>query len=201
MAHQPVGTGSSIVVSVGAGHARTSGVISHMSDTLRVASVGDSEIQGAHLAISKSEFSPAADATDFLVLKDKPATINIFRPSSQRVVGITTGATTLIDFPEGTGSPFGVNDMVTLRVNDQPYFEAAIGFGTVTKVWNASNIGGHYSTRITVNADTSGIKTDYVSTNWAELRSSFKVSSFGVGSVAGKTGALYFQQVQITGEG
>jgi hypothetical protein len=33
------------------------------------------------------------------------------------------------------------------------------------------------------------------------LRSSFKVSSFGIGAAAGKTGALYFQQVQITGEG
>ena len=56
MAHQPVGTGSSIPISIGVGHARTSGVISHMSDTLRVAIVGDSEIQGAHVAISKSEF-------------------------------------------------------------------------------------------------------------------------------------------------
>ena len=201
MAHQPVGTGSSIVVSVGAGHARTSGVISHMSDTLRVAIVGDSEIQGAHVAISKSEFSPAADATDYLVLKDKPATITLNRPSSQRVVGITTGSTTYIDFPEGTGSPFGVNDMVTLRVDGQPYFEASVGFSTVTKVWSGSGRGDYFGTRITVNADTSGIKTDYVSTNWAELRSSFKVSSFGVGSAAGKTGALYFQQVQITGEG
>ena len=122
MAHQPVGTGSSIEVSVNPGHSRTSGVISHMSDTLRVAIVGDSEIQGAHVAISKSEFSPAADATNYLVLKDKPATITLNRPSSQRVVGITTGSTTYIDFPEGTGSPFGVNDMVTLRVDGQPYF-------------------------------------------------------------------------------
>ena len=201
MAHQPVGTGSSIPISIGVGHARTSGVISHMSDTLRVAIVGDSEIQGAHVAISKSEFSPAADATDYLVLKDKPTTITLNRPSSQRVVGITTGSTTYIDFPEGTGSPFGVNDIVTLRLDGQPYFEASVGFSTVTKVWNGSGRNGNFSTRITVNADTSGIKTDYVSTNWAELRSSFKVSSFGVGSAAGKTGALYFQQVQITGEG
>ena len=178
MAHQPVGTGSSIPISIGVGHARTSGVISHMSDTLRVAIVGDSEIQGAHVAISKSEFSPAADATNYLVLKDKPATITLNRPSSQRVVGITTGSTTYIDFPEGTGSPFGVNDMVTLRVDGQPYFEASVGYSTVTKVWSGSGRGDYFGTRITVNADTSGIKTDYVSTNWAELRSSFKVSSF-----------------------
>ena len=42
MAHQPVGTGSSIPISIGVGHARTSGVISHMSDTLRVSIVCDS---------------------------------------------------------------------------------------------------------------------------------------------------------------
>ena len=200
MAHQPVGTGSSLTVSVGVGHARTSGVISHMSDTLRVAIVGDSDLQGAHVAISKSEFSPAADATDYLVLKDTATTITLNRPSSQRVVGITTGSTTLIDFPEGTGSPFGVNDMVTLRVDGQPYFEASVGFSTVSKVWSGSGMGDYFGTRITVNADTSGIKTDYVSTNFAELRSSFKVSAFGIG-LGAKTGALYMQQVQITGEG
>ena len=56
MAHQPVGTGSSITVSVGAGHARTSGVISHMSDTLRVAIVGDSEIQDHMLLFLRVNF-------------------------------------------------------------------------------------------------------------------------------------------------
>ena len=202
MAHQPVGTGSSIEVSVNPGHARTSGVNSHMCDTLRVAIVGASALQGAHVAISKSDFSgPTATSSDYLVLKDKPATIQLGRPSSQRVVGITTGSTTYIDFPEGTGSPFGVNDMVTLRVDGQPYFEASVGYSTVSKVWSGAGRGGYFGTRITVNADTSGIKTDYVSTNWAELRSSFKISSFGIGAAAGKTGALYFQQVQITGEG
>ena len=200
MAHQPVGTGSSIPISIGVGHARTSGVISHMSDTLRVAIVGDSDLQGAHVAISKSEFSPAADATDYLVLKDKPTTITLNRPSSQRVVGITTGSTTYIDFPEGTGSPFGVNDMVTLRVDGQPYFEASVGFSTVTKVWNGSGRNGNFSTRITVNADTSGIVTAYDSSNYAELRNSFKVSALAKGGAATEKAALYYQQVQVTGE-
>ena len=200
MAHQPVGTGSSITVSVGAGHARTSGVISHMSDTLRVAIVGDSDLQGAHVAISKSEFSPAADATDYLVLKDKPTTITLSRPSSQRVVGITTGSTTLIDFPEGTGSPFAVGSRVNLTVTDQSYYDDVVGFATVSKVWDGANIGGHYSTRISVDANTSGIVTAYDSTNYAELRNSFKVSAYGEGAAAGKKGALYYQQVQVTGE-
>ena len=199
MAHQPVGTGSSVQVSVNPGHSRTSGIISQMSDTLRVVLVGADNVQGAHVAISRTSTDPAATSADYLVLKNEPTTISINRPASQRVVGITTGTTTLIDFPEGTGSPFGVNDMVTLRVDGQPYFEAAVGYGTVTKVWSNAGVVGYYSTRISVNADTSGIATAYDSSNFAEMRNSFKVSSLGIG-VGGATGALYYQQVQVSGD-
>ena len=38
---------------------------------------------------------------------------------NQKVIGITTGATTTIDFPEGTGSPFQVGDAVSLTVTGQ----------------------------------------------------------------------------------
>ena len=199
MAHQPVGTGSSVQVSVNPGHSRTSGVISQMSDTLRVVLVGADNVQGAHVAISRTSTDPAATSADYLVLKNEPTTISINRPASQRVVGITTGTTTLIDFPEGTGSPFGVNDMVTLRVDGQPYFEAAVGYSTVTKVWSNAGVVGYYSTRISVNADTSGIATAYSSDNFAELRNSFKISSLGIG-VGGAAGALYYQQVQVSGD-
>ena len=41
--------------------------------------------------------------------------IRLGTKSSQRVVGVTTGTTTIIDFPEGTGQmPFRVGDAVTL---------------------------------------------------------------------------------------
>ena len=33
---------------------------------------------------------------------------------SQRVIGVTTGATTIVDFPEGTGSPVSQGDYVAL---------------------------------------------------------------------------------------
>ena len=86
MAHQPVGTGSSVQVSVNPGHSRTSGVISQMSDTLRVVLVGADNVQGAHVAISRTSTDPSASSADYLVLKNEPTTISINRPASQRVV-------------------------------------------------------------------------------------------------------------------
>ena len=43
------------------------------------------------------------------------ATISLGPPQSNRVVAISTsGTSTIIDFPEGTGSPFGVGDAVVV---------------------------------------------------------------------------------------
>lgn len=122
-------------------------------------------------------------------------------PSSQRVVGITTGSTTLIDFPEGTGSPFVVGSRVNLTVTDQSYYDDAVGFATVSKVWDGAGRNGYFSTRITVDANTSGIVTAYSSDNYSELRSSFKVSALSKGGAVTGKSTLYYQQVQISGEG
>ena len=195
MAHNPVGSGASIAVHTGTG--TTSALMAHKANTLRVVLVGESDVEGAHVSIGTDA---SASTTDYYIVKNEPATINIFRPSSQRVVGITTGTTTTIEFPEGTGSPFGAGSSVAITVTGQSYYDDVVGFATVSKVWDGANIGGHYSTRISVDANTSGIVTAYDSTNYAELRNSFKVSAYGEGAAAGKKGALYYQQVQVTGE-
>ena len=97
----------------------------------------------------------SATTSNYYVVKKVPPTINIFRPSSQRVVGITTGTTTTIEFPEGTGSPFGVGSSVAITVTGQSYYDDVVGFATVSKVWSGSGRNGYFSTRITVDADTS----------------------------------------------
>jgi hypothetical protein len=74
-------------------------------NTLRVTLVGASGMEGAHI---KTGTMPTATTADFYLVKGETATLNIDRPSSQRVVGITTGSTTIVQFPEGTGTPFGV---------------------------------------------------------------------------------------------
>ena len=196
MALNPVGSGASIALTTDT--ANTTSSIAQKANTLRVVLVGADAVQGAHVAIGTDA---SATTSDFYIVKNEPASINIFRPSSQRVVGITTGTTTLIDFPEGTGSPFAVGSRVDLTVTGQSYYDDVVGFATVSKVWDGANIGGHYSTRITVDANTSGIVTAYNSTNYAELRNSFKVSALSKGGAATGKSTLYYQQVQITGEG
>ena len=194
MALNPVGSGSSLTVSTDTAKVITAG-IAQQSDTLRVTLVGASGLEGAHIKIGEM---PTATTADFYLVKGETATINIHRPSSQRVTGITTGTTTVIQFPEGTGSPFGVGSTVSITATDQSYYDDIIKDASVTAVNNSSGVGGAFGTQITLDADTSGIKTDI--TNYATLRNSFKISALAKGNAANVTGALYYQQVQVTGE-
>jgi len=192
MAHTPVGSGATISVSTSA--ATTSSLIAHQSNTLRVVLTGETGLDGVNVSIGTDA---SATTSNYYVVKNVPATINIFRPSSQRVVGITTGATTTIEFPEGTGSPFGVGSSVAITVTGQSYYDDAINGNDVLTVDNSAFGNG----KITVNADTSGIVTAYDSTNYAELRNSFRVSALAKGGAATEKATLYYQQVQISGEG
>ena len=192
MAHTPVGSGASISVSTSA--ATTSSLIAHQSNTLRVVLTGETGLDGVNVSIGTDA---SATTSNYYVVKNVPATINIFRPSSQRVVGITTGATTTIEFPEGTGSPFGVGSSVAITVTGQSYYDDIINGNQVTAVDNSAFGNG----KLTVAADTSGIVTAL--SGYATLRNSFRVSALGDAAkdAANKTGVLHYQQVQISGEG
>ena len=192
MAHQPVGSGASIALTTDTANTTSSG-IAQQSDTLRVVLVGADAVQGAHVAVGTDA---SATTASYYVAKNVPASISISRPSSQRVVGITTGSTTLIDFPEGTGSPFGAGSSVAITVTGQSYYDDIINGNGVASVDNSAFGNG----KIVVNADTSGIVTAYDSSNYAELRNSFKVSALAKGGAATEKAALYYQQVQVTGE-
>tara|TARA_X000000368_G_scaffold374500_1_gene326217 strand:+ start:41 stop:619 length:579 start_codon:yes stop_codon:yes gene_type:complete len=192
MAHTPVGSGATISVSTSA--ATTSSLIAHQSNTLRVVLTGETGLEGVNVSIGTDA---SATTSNYYVVKNVPATINIFRPSSQRVVGITTGATTTIEFPEGTGSPFGVGSSVAITVTGQSYYDDIINGNQVTAVDNSAFGNG----KLTVAADTSGIVTAL--SGYATLRNSFRVSALGdaAKNAASKTGVLHYQQVQISGEG
>ena len=195
MALNPVGSGSSLVVSTDTAKVIATG-IAQQAKSLRVTLVGESGLEGAHVAIGTL---PTATTADFYLVKGETATLNINRPSSQRVTGITTGATTIVQFPEGTGTPFGIGASVSITATGQSYYDDIIKESPVTAIDNSAGVGGAFSTRITIGADTSGIKTDI--TGNATLRNSFKISALAKGNVADVTGALYYQQVQISGEG
>ncbi len=187
MAHTPVGSGATISVSTSA--ATTSSLIAHQSNTLRVVLTGETGLEGVNVSIGTDA---SATTSNYYVVKNVPATINIFRPSSQRVVGITTGATTTIEFPEGTGSPFGVGSSVAITVTGQSYYDDIINGNQVTAVDNSAFGNG----KLTVAADTSGIVTAL--SGYATLRNSFRVSALGdaAKNAASKTGVLHYQQVQ-----
>ena len=197
MALQPVGSGSSIASGASASHAK----FSHQSDAVRVYADGCT----ATVAVGNTA---VAAATDFIVpANHEPLTINIGRPSAQRVVGITTTDTTVIvDFPEGTGSPFFVGQKVSLTVTDPQNRHFEFTDKPVASINNTSNVGGYFGTRLVVTHSygaIAGVHTAYVSGQGqtAELRDVVHISALAKPNSHGNaaTGAVYFQQVQRTG--
>jgi hypothetical protein len=183
MAHRPVGVGSSISFTAGA--ASTSSAFSVQSNVLRVVAVG----AAAHVAIGTT---PAATATDYYIPANQSETLALTKAST-RVVGVTTGATTIVTVPEGTQVPFGVGDYVSLTASGQSYYNFT--HSQVLSIDTSSDIGGYFQTRMTVNYNSSGVATAFSSPD-AEVRTSQKISAYG----SGGAGALYFQQVQISGQ-
>jgi len=193
MTLRTVGAGTSITTGTAS---QQSGIISGKSTALRVVATG----QNTHVAIGTD---PTAAVTDFVVPKDSAATL-AFSNTSAKVVSISTSTTyTLIDFPQGTSSPFGVGDYVTLDLaagSDQDYYPfthkrvyAVYDKGRTAYARQGENWFGQ---RIVIENDYGrNISTSLLDNN-TTLRASFKVAArTDTGS-----GKLYIQQVQISGE-
>jgi len=182
MAHRPVGAGSSFTFTAGA--ATTSSAFTVQSSVLRVVAVGGA----AHVAIG---VTPAATNTDYYIPAGETVTLGLTK-ASNRVVGVTTGTTTIVTVPEGTQVPFAVGDYVSLTATGQSYYDFT--HQRVLSIDTTAGVDGYYSTRMTVNYNSSGIVTAFSAAD-ASVVVSNKISAYGVGS-----GTLYFQQVQITGQ-
>lgn len=182
MAHRPIGVCSSFSFTSGA--ATTSSAFSVQSDVLRIIAVGSS----AQVAIGTN---PSATATDYFIPANQSATLALTK-ASNRVVGVTTGTTTVITVPEGMQVPFGVGDYVSLTAYGQTYYNFT--HAPVISVDTSSSVTGSFQTKMTVAYNSSGIVTAFGPTD-AEVRLSQKISAYGSGS-----GTLYFQQVQISGQ-
>ena len=96
-----------------------SGAISGKSTSLRLVATG----QNTHVAIGTE---PTAAVTDFLIPSGGVATLAVSNTSA-KVSSISTSTTyTIIDFPQGTSSPFAAGDYVSLDLadgSDQDYYE------------------------------------------------------------------------------
>ena len=185
MGHKPVGLNSSFPIT-NATNVLGVDKTPQQSDSLRVVAKG----AGCHVAIGTF---PTASARNYYVHAGESEVISLGSVQTNRVVGVsTTGTDTIIDFAEGTGSPFGAGDAVTLTVIGQSYLNFT--HKIVSSVDSSTGVGGFYSTRITVDHD---YGVGYAHTNvigQAELRGSFMVASFGDAA-----GTIHYQQVQSSG--
>ena len=180
MAHKPVGNCVSIACTPV--NNRTD-AIAHKTDSLRVVAIGTF----AHVAIGTF---PTDTRADYMVIEGEAATIALGKPGSQRISGITSGATTTLDMPEGVASQFTVGDAVSLTVTGQSDYDFT--HKIVKSIDSHPGFSGYHSERIVVDHDSSADNpASLLSTSYAELRSSFKVGTIthvGIGSV-------YIQQV------
>ena len=185
MGHKPVGVNSSFPIASAANRRGVDKTL-QQSDSLRVVAKG----AGCHIAIGTL---PTAAATNYYVHSGEAEVISLGTVKSNRVTGITTGATTTIDFAEGTGSPFEVGDAVSLTVTGQSDYDFT--HKIVSSVNTTSGVSGYFNTRIVVNHDSSADNpAALLSSSQAILRGSFMVAAYGDGS-----GTLHYQQVQSSG--
>ena len=191
MTVRTVGIGSSVPLN---STAKISNAFNVQSNVMRIVAKGAS----AHVAINTGT---AATNLDFFILGGEEESISITK-GSQAVVSITTGSTTILEAPEGTQMPFIIGDYVTLDTANDTNYTTLINHVKVTDVKNNMPYGasGFARSRITVDADTSGITTAYRSNSGGSVVTSLKLSAkLADGETASSTAALYFQQVQRTG--
>jgi hypothetical protein len=167
---------------------QTSNPISLKSGYLRIRAESDCYLEVGYTPVGINTISSLwIDRAETLVLKENIA--------SQRVVGVITGTNTLIDFPQGTGSPVEVNDYVSLS-GIQP-----VGINTnyarVSNIYTSSGVGGYYSTRIALDWNTSSVTGVITATDSAEIRKAVKVSALDGGFGPNK---VHITEIQITSE-
>ena len=162
-----------------------SGAFAHKTDAVRLVAIG----ADAYVEIGTN---PDAGPTNFLVTVGEPEILSLGAPKNQQVVGITTGSTTVISLPEGTGSPFNVGDTVSLTVTGQSYYDFT--HQSVTAVNTGNRIDG-YTPKVTINTSTAGIVTALSADSRATLRNSLKIAA----EARSSTGTLHCQQVQNAG--
>ena len=185
MAFKPVGICTAITIGTSS---QQSSTFSQQSAYVRVVAL----TKGAHVTIGGT--NPIATPANFFVHEGEAETLSVGRVNSQQVVGIETGTTTTVAFPEGViGSPFAVGDSVALTVDGQSGFNTT---GSIVKAITKTVVEP-FQTKVELFHNTASgapdATRDGLGTH-AELRTTFKVAALGLGS-----GTLYVQQVQESG--
>ena len=197
MAHSPiVGTGISMTTALASGMSTSFAI---KTPYVRLTAIGE----GAHVAFSQTSRTVTADTGSYYIPAGTSETLAMSR-FSQKVVGITIGATTVLTCPEGQTMPFNVGNLVQLvcpitssngDIVNQYNFTAQ-----VTAIDNtASTYDGTFQTKVTVDAVTTG-----VSTAWTASNGRADTVLYSAGRLAARTdgasGNINIIQVQTAGD-
>ena len=192
MAYKTVGIGTSIGITIGS--ATTTPDFAVQSNSIRVHAYN----ADGFVTVGST---PSADNQDLFIAKDTSLTLGMTK-ASQRVIGITTNASeTIVSFPEGQQCPFGVGDYISITGTGDAGITSFTRHKRVLSVDTTAGTGGitegYFMTRCTIAADTR--KCYAAGANWSDARA---IASNKVSIIGGNTGggALYVQQVQISGE-
>ena len=189
MAHRTVGVGTSLAY--GGPGVRTSSIpFNVQSDTIRIVAVDGA----CHVAVGNT---PLATDQTYYIPKNTTASIGLTK-ASNRIVGITTGTTTKLTFPEGTQCPFGVDDYITVAGAGTTWFDL-IEYQRVSAVDTWAAVGSDYGSFqkiCTIDYDSS--KATEADGNFADARA---IASNKVSVLGKEAGTIYIQQVQISGDG
>lgn len=192
MAHNPI-TDSGTTLASASGASSQSSAMAVKTDSLRITNNGTKNVT---VAIGTN---PTATANDYSVSKQETEILSL-TPKSQPVIGITTGTSTTLHFPEGTGCAFNVGDTVSvtgltpssLNFTHKPVERILV---------NASSAAeGVFSTRAVITNDSSASTVGGASTatfNGGMVRNSVKANIFSDGT--GST--VNFIQIQAAGGG
>ena len=197
MAHSPiVGTGISFAATATSGMTTSFAI---KTPYLRITPKG----AGAHVAFSQTARTVTADEGSYYIPAGTSETLAMSR-FSQKVVGITIGATTVLTCPEGQTMPFNVGNVVQLvcpitssngDIVNQYNFVAL-----VTAIDNTDmQAYGTFQTKVTVDAITTG-----VSTAWTASNGRADTVLYSAGRLAARTdgasGNINIIQVQTAGD-
>ena len=163
MAHSPiVGTGISMTTALASGMSTSFAI---KTPYVRLTAMGE----GAHVAFSQTAATVTTDEGGYYIPSGTSETLAMSR-YSQKIVGITIGATTVLTCPEGQTMPFNVGNLVKLvcpitssngDIVNQYNFTAQ-----VTAIDNtASTYDGTFQTKVTVDAVTTGVSTAWTASN------------------------------------
>lgn len=161
----------------------TSGPISIKSGYFRIVPTGNAYIElDANPGINTSTSIWVA-ANSELILKESIR--------SEPVIGIQTGTTTTVIFPEGTGSAFNVGDYVQLTGVTPSGINTT--FAEVASVDRTTGYNGYHNTRLVLNWNTTAQSATPTVSN-AELRKVTKVAAY---NDSANPNTIHITEVQV----